>query len=470
MKNECFTNKYLNLSKKNMKHFYLFLLLLYFIIPLTNKSQDGLELLFQWSDDSISGENWVGNVYNEIWGVAQNGHEFAIIGTTQGTHIFDVTDPENGYLSSYIEGADASPSIVHRDFHDYNGYLYAVADEGQSTLQIINISQLPSSYEVIYDSDEIIKRAHNIFIDENHAMMYVCGGRVNNEWNDLSLVSLEDPENPVFLRTYEDVGYVHDIYVINNIAYLNAGNNGLFIVDFSDVENPILLGSLTEYPDKGYNHSGWLNNSGNTYIFADENHGYEMKICDVSNPSEIIVNTTFLSNVDPEESMAHNLIIKDNYVYVSHYHDGLWVWDISDPSNPIVVGNYNTYPVPGDHDSYRGAWGVYPLLPSGNILVSDMQSGLFVLSPPSNQNTELSELENELIIYPNPFKKAFSISIPHFKEAIIDVYIYDVNGSLVYTKNNATYKSNLSPHLTNGLYFINIQSEEKLYIRKLIKY
>ena len=45
---------------------------------------------------------------------------------------------------------------------------------------------------------------------------------------------------------------------INNIAYLNAGNDGLFIVDFSDVENPTLLGSLTEYPDKGYNHSGWF--------------------------------------------------------------------------------------------------------------------------------------------------------------------------------------------------------------------
>ena len=130
---------------------------------------------------------------------------------------------------------------------------------------------------------------------------------------------------------------------------------------------------------KIYNHSGWLNNSGSTYIFADENHGYEMKICDVTNPNEIIINTTFLSGVD-SNSMAHNLIIKDNYVYVSHYHDGLWVWDISNPSNPVVVGNFDTY-LPEDHDSYRGAWGVYPLLPSGNILVSDMQSGLFVLSP-----------------------------------------------------------------------------------------
>ena len=91
----------------------------------TIKSQNDLEVLFQWSDESISDQNWVGCAYNEIWGVAKNGHEFAIIGSTQGTHIFDVTNPEDGYLAAYIQGADSSPAIVHRDFHDYNGYLYA---------------------------------------------------------------------------------------------------------------------------------------------------------------------------------------------------------------------------------------------------------------------------------------------------------------------------------------------------------
>ena len=90
-----------------------------------------------------------------------------------------------------------------------------------------------------------------------------------------------------------------------------------------------------------------------------------------------------------------NLIIKDNYVYVSHYHDGLWIWDISDPSNPIVVGNYDTYPASVATGNYKGAWGVYPLLPSGNILVSDMQSGLFVFAP-------LIEETNNIVETPKP--------------------------------------------------------------------
>ena len=175
MKNKILTNKYLNLYKNYEKNIFNFNNTNLFNYSV--KAQDGLELLFQWSDESISDDNWVGCKYNEVWGIAQNGHEFAIIGSTQGTHIFDITNPENSNLAAYIEGADSSPAIVHRDFHDYNGYLYAVADEGESTLQIIDISSLPNEFNVVYDSDEYIKRAHNIFIDEQSAIMYVCGGR-----------------------------------------------------------------------------------------------------------------------------------------------------------------------------------------------------------------------------------------------------------------------------------------------------
>ena len=441
-----------------------------FIILITSfntiKSQNDLEVLFQWSDETISDQNWVGCAYNEIWGVAKNGHEFAIIGSTQGTHIFDITNPEDGYLAAYIEGADSSPAIVHRDFHDYNGYLYAVADEGESTLQIIDMANMPTSFNVVYDSDELIKRAHNIFIDSDNAIMYVCGGRVMGEWNELSLFSLEEPQNPIFLKKFDDVGYVHDIYVKNNIGYLNAGDNGLFIVDFSNTLSPQIIGSLTEYPDKGYNHSGWLDSSGNTYIFADENHGYEMKICDVSNPNEINVNTTFLSNVD-SESIAHNLIIKDNYVYVSHYHDGLYIWDISDPSNPVIAGSFDTY-LPEDHSSYRGAWGVYPLLPSGNILVSDMQAGLFVLSPLQNQNSNLNDIENNILIFPNPFVDEINIKTTNLKSGCW-MEIVNINGKIIFKQeiSNGNYK--IPKKLKSGVYFARLKFGDKIEIQKIGK-
>ena len=78
------------------KTYCLFVYLLLFSI--LSGQQNNLELLYQWTDDGTvltaepdPGDNWVGNIYNEIWGFVQNDHEFAVIGTTQGTHVFDVT-------------------------------------------------------------------------------------------------------------------------------------------------------------------------------------------------------------------------------------------------------------------------------------------------------------------------------------------------------------------------------------------
>ena len=435
--------------------------------------QNNLELLYQWADDGTvltadnPGDNWVGNIYNEIWGFVQNDHEFAVIGTTQGTHIFDVTDPVNSYLAGTIDGGSTSPDVVHRDFHTFNGYLYAVADEmSTSTLQIIDLSNLPSAVELIYDSNEIITRAHNIFIDEENAIMYVCGGRVNGSSNYLSLLSLDDPENPLFLTSYETHGYIHDIYVENNIGYLNAANNGFHIVDFSDFSSPQTLGSLTDYPFQGYNHSGWLSEDGNTYVFADENHGYRMKVCDVSNPNDINVVSMLLSDVQ-ENSIPHNLIIQDNLLYVSHYYDGLWIWDISNPESPSYVASYDTYPL-SSGNSYKGAWGVYPLLPSGNILVSDMQYGLFVFAPPQN-SININEAKNNAIIFPNPCNDILNIN--NLQESAEELKLYDVYGNLVFEKliKNSFKKIN-TEFLSSGVYLLSINGPDIESKYTIIKY
>ena len=91
-----------------------------------------------------------------------------------------------------------------------------------------------------------------------------------------------------------------------------------------------------------------------TYVMADEDWGYDLKVLDISNLSDINVTATFSSEIN-ENSIAHNQLIKDNHVYVSSYHDGLQVYDISNQENPIKVASYSTY-LMNDHNSYRGAW------------------------------------------------------------------------------------------------------------------
>ena len=305
-------------------------------------AQQTATLLYNWQDTSLVGSWAYNNIYNECWGLYINDKEIAVIGSTEGTHFFDVSNPASSSEIAFVAGAYTGAGVIHRDYHDYQGYLYAVCDEGNtSTLQIIDISNLPNSINTVYDSNNLFTKAHNIFIDTATGKMYACASN-----SAMDVYDLQNPTSPQLIYSYNNVGHVHDAFVRNDSAYLNCGNEGLRIFDFSNVnqlgDQPLLLGSLTSYPDAGYNHSGWLSDDGKTYIMQDENHGYDVKILDVSDVSNISVLSTFNSGVN-SQSMAHNGIIKGDNAYIPYYHDGIRVFDISDPSNPIQTWKYDTY-------------------------------------------------------------------------------------------------------------------------------
>ena len=434
-------------------------------------------LEYHWQDTSLVGSFTYNNTYNEIWGVTLNGYEFAVIGSTAGTHIFDITNTNNSYEAAFIPGSFTGGGVIHRDYHDYAGYLYIVCDEGSSsTLKIVDISNLPNSINIVFDSNNLFTNAHNIFIDTATAKLYVCAVKhttPNNFSSAMEIYSLANPTNPILIYTYNDVGHVHDAYVRNDTAYLNCGFDGLRIVDFSTIGsvNPITpteLASLpiTSYPDGGYNHSGWLNDDGTIYAMQDENHGYDIKIFDVSDFNNIQVSSVLNSGVN-QNSMAHNGIIKGDYLYVAYYHDGLRVFDISNPSNPIQINYYDTY-LPSDHISYRGAWGVYPYLNSGNILVSDMQTGLYVLKCHNTQTSSFEHDFKDILIYPNPSSNYFYIN----KNDAQSLALYNLLGEVVLEiKNLQENKISIPSSIGSGIYiykitdFHNIVSTGKLCLK-----
>ena len=199
---------------------------------------------------------------------------------------------------------------------------------------------------------------------------------------------------------------------------------------------------------------GWLNDDGTLYIMQDENHGYDVKILDVADLNNISVLATFNSGVDPQ-SMAHNGIIKGDLAYIPYYHDGLRVFDISDPSNPVQTWEYDTY-APNSHASYKGAWGVYPYLPSGNIIVSDMQTGLYLFEC----ETPTAIIENKLThnLFPNPVATQFTIQNSNAEKFTL----YNSLGAKVleqeiHKNQNTIYRENLR----NGLYFYTLNKKGK---------
>jgi hypothetical protein len=130
---------------------------------------DNVNLLSTWADTSLV-QNSLGGSYTDVYGIAINSREYAVIGSTMGTHIIDVTNPTLISEVAFVPGAFQGSGVTHRDYFQMDNYLYAVCDQGTSTLQVIDISNLPNSVNIVYDSDALIATSHNLFIDQSSSL------------------------------------------------------------------------------------------------------------------------------------------------------------------------------------------------------------------------------------------------------------------------------------------------------------
>lgn len=427
--------------------------------------------LGNWHDDNIAIVPWLNGRYNEVWGFAKNNREYAVLGSTAGMHFIDVTDPAAPQQIALIPGTSAGPIVIHRDFKDFNGYLYCVADEGNTaTLQIIDLQNLPDTVVQVYASNEFVVTAHNLFIDTAQSRLYLLGAQSKTIALDIS-----NPAQPALLGNYPNASYflpyVHDAYIRNHIGIMNCGFDGLWVVDFSNPANPVTLGTMTNYAGAGYNHSGWLSVDGKYYYLCDETHGSPIKVVDMSDYSNLKV----VATMDPASSptqIPHNALLHDDKLYVSYYYDGLQVFDISNPLSPQRIAWYDTYGGPDD-DFYAGAWGVNPNLPSGNILISDIQSGLWVFAPlPGNPSPATELLSRSPSIYPNPARSEIFVSLPPGAAAgLLQASLYNAAGQVcreqAVNAGEQLFRLPISG-LAPGIYFLKLAGEGSSSLHKIV--
>ena len=351
------------------------------LIGLNMQAQDSLNMsmLYRYDPDTIPTAG--SREFNECYGyVTCDGQEIAILGSSARVHFFDVTNPVETYEIDWFTGGNVT---TWRDMKSYKDHVYSVCDACTEGLMIFDMSNAPTSVALTNQPTDFFTKAHNIFIDQRTGRLYAMG--TDSLGGGLVVLDVEtDPDNPILLKNMPlPGGYVHDMYINNNIAFCNHGGNGMYAYDFTDLENPIILGTLTDYPESGYNHSSFLNGDGTTVVMCDETHNRGVKTINVEDLSNMYVEQVFRSALlSPADSasIAHNPMIVGDIAFISYYHDGVQVYDISDPENVQKVAYYDTEPSNTTYSGFTGNWGVYPFLPSGNILASDMTRGLFVLS------------------------------------------------------------------------------------------
>lgn len=397
-----------------------------------SQSKKNIELLDNWQNPNLISNS--SNVkYNDCWGYSSNGAEYAIAGSTEGTHYFKINDQNKFEEIDFVPGKFVSMSVIHRDIKTYKHYAYAVCDEGESSLQIIDLNYLPDSVHVVAENDTTFARVHNLFIDDENALLYACSITPKTNGSlaskiSMQVFSLANPEQPVLLSTGpNDIPEVHDAYVRNNIAYLNCGFDGIRVYDFSNPSSPIFKQNLPVYLDQGYNHQGWLSPDGKTYVFGDETGGKKLKKCIVDENNELEIKSTFGTNTE-NNSVPHNIVLTNEFAFVAYYNEGLRIYDTR-PRIPIEIAHYDTYPETSFFNM-NGAWGIYADYPSEKLLVSDRHYGLFLFD--FNRSVFSQPANDFATLYPNPSSIEGNITIRlNDKYDAFSVELYDMYGKKV---------------------------------------
>ena len=318
--------------------------------------------------------------YASVWG---DGH-YAYVGSERrnGVLIFDVANPDAPVLVSQYA---PSNSFDMEDVKVANGIGY-FADNFGSGLHIVDLSD-PTNPQLIsqitsanggYDKTHKIAVWNNfVFIPQNLTPPAI-----------IKVFDVSNPAIPVLKTTFTatDPQWINDVTIQDN----GAGSVRLYAAGWSgkcdiwDVTNiatqqPTLLGSFSAGVN-GSSSSATADGKFLAYSRKTTDGTSEVKIYNITNPASVTVASTITMSAFGIDAVApHDPKIMGNLLYVSWFQAGTLIFDISNPFSPVFVGSYDTYPGAVTAGQLDGNWGVYPYLGQDRVLLSDRNTGLYIV-------------------------------------------------------------------------------------------
>jgi choice-of-anchor B domain-containing protein len=341
---------------------------------------------------------------NAIWGAVESAQkrEIAVVGLDNGTAFVDLSKPGCPVVVGRMASTSSrSPSRDVKALGDYALVVAEIQNHGMQIFDLRTLGTTPATGMVmpsmIYrgTGSEMIGNAHNIVVHEATKHVYLVGARSCS--GGLHMIDFNDPMQPKFVGCGATGAYIHDAqctiykgpdqaHVGREICITFNGNDSFSIVDVTNKAATKVL-SREVYMGGEYSHQGWLTDDQTRLVTSDEldetrnGHGsrtYMFDVSDLDDPKPLPPFTAASKAID------HNLYILGQTAYLAAYTGGLRLLDLSGIATGALreVGFFDT--VPGsDAAEMKGAWTAYPYLGSGVVIVSDIQSGLFVLARPS---------------------------------------------------------------------------------------
>ncbi len=341
---------------------------------------------------------------NSLWGWTDptTQLEYALIGANDGLAMFELSDPTHPkYLGKLPTHTGSS---IWRDVRVYANYAYVVSDNnGNHGLQVFDLTRLRGVTTPQTFSEDAFRgdfgRGHTIAINEATGFAYVAGSNTcpaPSAAGALRIYDIHAPANPTFVGCVTTGSYTHEsqcfVYTGPDTAHqgkeicLNANGptKRFAIVDVTSKAAPVTLSSLT-WTGAGYPHQAWFSEDQRYALLNDEldetSFGHNARtlvfdLADLDAPVLVGYHEHALGVID------HNLYVHGQYVYESNYESGLRILRLENLSQAQMteVAYFDVYPA-SNNAEFNGNWNNYRFPGSGNVILSGIDEGFFVVAP-----------------------------------------------------------------------------------------
>jgi len=335
----------------------------------------------------------------------------------RGAFIYDISNPDAPVLSAWYNPG-ANLQFLEAVVIGNRGYFGSGNGGG---VHIVDLT-VPSNPRLL----GIVNAGSGNGFDSIHEMV-IHGNYLIENFNGfankiIKVINISDPANPVFVRDINPTEslWVHAMHIRGNRMFTSGWGNSTArgrteIYDITNIgtQAPTLLGFIEDATSitAGNNmHSSWSSEDGNyLYSCRETNNGSgDVRVYNIQNPSQpMLVNRVTMDDLNINAVTPHNPVVMGNYLYVAWYQAGVQIFDISNPVNPVRVGQYDTFQAqfaPSDKEkqtllesepwdlicgsanqqnllptTYDGNWAVFPFLGQNKVLAGDLKEGLLIL-------------------------------------------------------------------------------------------
>ncbi len=403
--------------------------------------------------------------------------EYAIMGCSTHTAFVDITNPSAPVYKGKILDTNNGSSIW-REISVVNNHALIVSEQNPGHgMQIFDMTRLrtvttPQTFlpDARYTG---FGSCHTVSSNPSSGYTYCNGARAVNGGGPI-ILNMQNPATPILVGEHTLDGYSHDSQIVNydgpdpdyqgQEILMGSNESKVAIVNVTNKANPVTISNFF-YPNNSYAHQGWFTADKKYWILCDEIDETDFGF----NGRSIIVDVTDLDNpvlkgeyFGTTPAIDHNGYVIGNDYFLASYTAGLRILNtanIQATGTMTEIAYFDTYPN-SNAAQYNGVWNTYPFYPSGNIIMSDIDSGLFIVKKSANLLTE-SFIKNSFKLSPNPANDFITLES---ENNIDSIEIFDVIGKKVKSDQNLTgvfHNIDIS-NLNSGVYIVKVNNSNSL--------